>query len=143
MASLSTIEEVEVLVHICSFLDPKDLGHLARASVAFGRKIAWGTGTGTELRSAVDESARRWVLERPERQQLEVTWAGGEGESWLGRMWAILTIEGDALGLIGPASRHDVCDHVVEFDTVDCYEHQYCAKCRYGYSVYVYKEYLD
>ena len=65
--SFGGIEEQEVLVHICRFLldCPADLGHLACASSAFGRKTMWAgneaCGVCKGERSVVEETARRWV----------------------------------------------------------------------------------
>jgi hypothetical protein len=78
--------EKELLVHICSFLDrPKDLGRLACATSAFGRKTAWERSMvdgGAEQRSVVEESARRWA-----QQVVDDGGAGrGERQSWLRQM---------------------------------------------------------
>ena len=57
---------VEVLVHICSFLAPKDLGRLACVSI-FGRKLlGWphSIGMWPVERSVVEETARQWLVAR-------------------------------------------------------------------------------
>lgn len=38
---LMDVQDVEALVHICSFLAPTDLARLACASSGFGRKLVW------------------------------------------------------------------------------------------------------
>jgi ubiquitin-protein ligase len=73
-------------VYICSFLDPNDLGHLACVSASFGRKVSWRNtvdSAATELRSVVEEAARRWVVARLDEGQ---TWSGPVQRTWLGRM---------------------------------------------------------
>lgn len=80
------IEEVELLVRICGMLEPKYLGRLACVSATFGRKISWpGRGTPGE-RSVVEETAMRWVMMQPAKDQkaAAVLWTG-----WLRRMDAI------------------------------------------------------
>ena len=88
-AKLGSIEEVEVLVRICSFLALKALGRLSCVSRIFGRKTSWKgnvvDGDGTEQRSVVDETARRWVSACPDEEQAAVMhWPG-----WLRRMHEI------------------------------------------------------
>ena len=94
-----SIEEAEVLVQVCRFLGPKDLGRLACVSSSFGRKTCWermvGVGS-VELRSVVEETARRWVTARPIQEQ---AWAP-EGTSWLQRMHE-LQMQGAAATLSG------------------------------------------
>ena len=86
-AGLSSIEEVEVLLRICSHLPPTDLARLACVSRAFGGEIEWrsaadGDGDGTPaLRSVVEEAACRWVLARP--QAAAAAAVRGEGQSWV------------------------------------------------------------
>ena len=64
---LGAIEEIEVLLHICSFLESlKDLGRLACVSRTFGHRLWWpcadeSGGGELELRSIVEEAARRWM----------------------------------------------------------------------------------
>lgn len=94
------LEDVEVLLIICCFLEPKDLGRLARVSRLFGGKIQWRSseaGTAKESRSVVEESARRWVLGR---SWILDAWTLGrkepappEGKSWLRRMHDIGGVE--------------------------------------------------
>jgi hypothetical protein len=70
------IDESEVLLCICSFLPTKDLGRLACASRMFGQKRAWAQGAAAinnpegggdlEMRSVVEESARRRLVGLPE-----------------------------------------------------------------------------
>ena len=68
---LAAVEEIEVLLHICSFLGPSSLGRLACVSSSFGRKVEWSSTRcrtngdvqrlsdqpGDELWSLVDEAA--------------------------------------------------------------------------------------
>ena len=63
---LGVIEDPEVLLFICGFLEPKELSRLAGVSRGFGRKTQWAAleGGEPEMRSLVEESARRWVLAR-------------------------------------------------------------------------------
>lgn len=75
---LGDIMEVEVLIRICSYLEPKELGRMACVSRIFGSDIKWtvvsvaGGGTGQQcLRSVVEESARRWVLSWRRLQQAD------------------------------------------------------------------------
>ena len=56
------LEEREVLLHICSFLAPRELGRLACVSRTFGGGSS-GTTPSAGL-TLVEESARRWVLGR-------------------------------------------------------------------------------
>lgn len=66
---LGDIEELEVLLYICSFLPPKDLGRLACVARKFGQKMEWPRDLAYKpdgpnvlvTRSVVEESARRWV----------------------------------------------------------------------------------
>ena len=84
--TLGSIEEQEVLLAICAQLQsPQDLGRLACVSRTFGGPTQW-VGGGSESRSAVEESARRWVLART--PGAEGTRSEGEqrGRSWLWRM---------------------------------------------------------
>jgi hypothetical protein len=72
---LGDIEEIELLLAICGHLAPKDLGSLACVSREFGMPVAWTSSTNEgepELRSTVEESARRWVL----TQQGAPLWGG-------------------------------------------------------------------
>lgn len=83
LIGLAAVEEIEVLLHICSFLDPSSLGRLACVSSSFGRKVEWSSTRcrtngdvqrlsdqpGDELWSLVDEAAHRRLhreLGRPE-----------------------------------------------------------------------------
>ena len=64
---LGNLEELDVLLHICSFLAARELGRLACVSRCFGRKTEWVSAEDTEPslpRSLVSESARQWVLAR-------------------------------------------------------------------------------
>eukprot|EP01046_Picozoa_sp_COSAG06_P049978 COSAG06_NODE_7807_length_2365_cov_5.041005_2_plen_236_part_00 len=84
---LGDIEEVDVLLHICGLLVPKDLGRLACVSASFGRKTVWPHSAG-ELWSVVEETARLWVARRPAEEQARVgNWTN---ESWLRRMQVII-----------------------------------------------------
>ncbi len=110
---LGDIEEVELLVRICSFLAPKDLGRLARVSASFGRKTGWqrsAVGGRMEQRSAVEETARRWVTARPAEEQV---WS--PDGSWLWRMreiqrprWVIRTA-----GITGVVNWKDEAGHLM------------------------------
>ena len=84
---LGVIEDPEVLLFICSFLEPKELSRLAGVSRGFGRKTQWAAPEGgePEMRSLVEESARRWVLARRPPQ------AGWQ--SWLRRMHSVSTCQ--------------------------------------------------
>lgn len=88
---LGEIGEVEVLLHICRFLEPKALGRLACASVSFGLlcKTGWqgsADGAAAAQLSVVEEAARRWVLARPVEDQERVFHVPG----WLRRMDAMV-----------------------------------------------------
>ena len=88
---LGDLEEAEQLLRICGMLTPKDLARLACSAASFGRKIAWQrsavAGRGAEMRSVVEETARRWVTARSAREQeLVAQWSG-----WLRRMHEIQT----------------------------------------------------
>lgn len=54
----------EVLVRICVFLLPRELGKLACTSRSFGCATAWHASSNGEMRSVVEEAARRWVVAR-------------------------------------------------------------------------------
>ena len=54
----------EVLVHICAFLLPRELGTLACTSRCFGCATAWHASSNGAKHSVVEEAARRWVLAR-------------------------------------------------------------------------------
>lgn len=85
--NLDIIEDVEVLLHICGYIEqPKILGRLACVSSSFGRPFAWPSVAvvGREQWSVVEESARRWIV----AQQASCL---GSGHSWLRQMHAILT----------------------------------------------------
>ena len=84
---LGVIEDAEVLLFICGFLEPKELSRLAGVSRGFGRKREWAAleGGEPEMRSLVEESARRWVLARRPPQ------AGWQ--SWLRRMHGVSTCQ--------------------------------------------------
>lgn len=95
------LEDMEDLVIICCFLQPKDLGRLASVSRLFGGKIKWRgseAGTAKESWSVVEESARRWVLGR---SWILEAWTRGRKEpvppegmkSWLRRMHDIGGVE--------------------------------------------------
>ena len=80
---LGNLEELELLLRICSHLTLRELGRLACVSTMFGRKTTAGA------LSVVEESARRWVLARSEAEQERVKlWAD---ESWLRRVQGILS----------------------------------------------------
>ena len=82
------IEEIELLVLICGFLAPKDIGRLACTSASFGRKTKWRGDT--VERSVAEESARRWVMAQSEVEQESVRlWTD---ESWLRRMYGIMSL---------------------------------------------------
>eukprot|EP01048_Picozoa_sp_COSAG05_P010026 COSAG05_NODE_860_length_6900_cov_15.221291_4_plen_189_part_00 len=83
--TLSDIGELEVLIHICRFLKPKGLGRLACVSSSFGRKITWSHPRRLfyQQRSVVEETARRWVAERPVKKQAV---AAAQWSGWLRRM---------------------------------------------------------
>eukprot|EP01047_Picozoa_sp_COSAG01_P058193 COSAG01_NODE_6824_length_3482_cov_5.154597_1_plen_281_part_00 len=89
---LGDLQDIELLVYICGFSAPRDLGRLARVSASFGRKTAWQRsavhGGGTELRSVVEETARRWVVARPMEEQTRVA---AQCLGWLWRMNEIQT----------------------------------------------------
>ena len=84
---LGDLEEPEILLHICSFLDPNDLGHLACVSASFGRKTAWphsAAGEPLEQHSVVEEMARRWMAARAAESEEQLQ--ARVGVSWLRRM---------------------------------------------------------
>ena len=84
--TLGSIEEQEVLVAICAQLQsPQDLGRLACVSRAFGGPTQWAGG-GSESRSVVEESARRWVLARTPGAGSTRSEGEQRGRSWLWRM---------------------------------------------------------
>lgn len=81
------IGEVEVLLNICRFLEPKDLGRLACVSASFGLcKADWQRSAGTAQLSVVEDAAHRWVLARPAVDQALVAHI----PSWLQRMDAMV-----------------------------------------------------
>ena len=93
------LEEREVLLHICSFLAPRELGRLACVSRTFGGSNS-GTTPGAGL-TLVEESARRWVLRRLSAEAESAGQpfsAGREGSSasaespkgWVWRKWDII-----------------------------------------------------
>ena len=90
--TLGDIEEQEVLLTICAQLEsPQDLGRLACVSRAFGGPTMW-VGGGSQSRSVVEESARRWVLART--PSAEGTRSIGEQRGrgcWLRRMHELQT----------------------------------------------------
>jgi hypothetical protein len=97
-AGFGYIEELEIIVNICSSLDPKELGRLACVSASFKRRTAWRGAVTEEVRSVVEETARRWVSMQPVEEQARATalWPG-----WLRRMReiqvpfaAVLLVEG-------------------------------------------------
>lgn len=100
---LSDIEEVEILLHICSFLGVRALRSLACVSRCFGAKLEYENGVSTLLgQSVVEESARRLLSRCNEKEQawvrhlhprtselvtsiVEPTRLGG-AENWTGTM---------------------------------------------------------
>ncbi len=97
-AGFGNIEELEIIVRICSSLDPKELGRLACVSASFGLRTAWRGAVTEEVRSVVEETARRWVSMQPIEEQARAAalWPG-----WLRRMReiqvpfaAVLRVEG-------------------------------------------------
>lgn len=64
LLSLDDIEEVELLLRICSFLTPCDWRRLGRVSRHFGSKFEWpiSGGGAAGSRSVIQEMARRWSL---------------------------------------------------------------------------------
>lgn len=84
------VTDVEMLVNICGFLEPKDLGRAACVSHLFGGKINWACGgvvhQANAPRTVVEESARRWVLASLDEACTQITEPESEGDSWLRRM---------------------------------------------------------
>jgi hypothetical protein len=104
LLGLGQIEEVEVLVCICSYLAPKELGRLACVSASFGRKTAWqrsppAAGESTEQRSVVEETAQRWVASRPANEQ---AWSAAmwPGCDWLRCMHKMIQVPHPAVLLV-------------------------------------------
>jgi hypothetical protein len=86
-AGLGDIDEIELLVNICSNLEAKELGRLARVSRAFGQKVKCSSDAGGPdlLRSVVEESARRWMLDHGQ-QATRMGWVSHlPEEGWLRR----------------------------------------------------------
>ena len=94
MLTLSDIDEDEVLVRICSFLTPKDLGRLASVARCFSQKVKWRRNSGNtdqqkasfEMRSVIEESSRRWVMAVGAEEHAQTTQSQPQTpETWLQR----------------------------------------------------------
>eukprot|EP01043_Picozoa_sp_COSAG02_P008324 COSAG02_NODE_264_length_26618_cov_244.096459_8_plen_182_part_00 len=96
-AGLGNIVDSEVLVHICSFLAPKDLGRLACAARCFSTKVEWSGSSSPEMRSVIEESVRRWAMasmQTGEQEQAE------EMNSWLRRKQILVLKQSSADELV-------------------------------------------
>jgi hypothetical protein len=89
--------ELEMLLHACSYLAPRDLGRLACATRCFGGRSEWASSSSADgspppvaVHSLVEEASRRWVLEHPLDRDAAPRWAGGRS-CWLRHMHAIRT----------------------------------------------------
>ena len=125
------LEEREVLLHICSFLAPRELGRLACVSRTFGGSSSGATpGAGLTL---VEESARRWVLGRLRVESAGQPFSAGrdavvasEGSSaespkgWVWRKWDII-------------HRAMVLEPIDSFDAMGLSDQLLRGICAYGF----------
>ena len=132
---LGVIEDAEVLLFICGFLEPKELSRLAGVSRGFGRKTQWAAleGGEPEMRSLVEESARRWVLGRLRVESAGQPFSAGrdavvasEGSSaespkgWVWRKWDII-------------HRAMVLEPIDSFDAMGLSDQLLRGICAYGF----------
>ena len=59
VVGMGDIQEMEVLLRICSFLKPKGLSRLACVSKSFGHKIGWLDGGTTGWQHTVADGVER------------------------------------------------------------------------------------
>eukprot|EP01043_Picozoa_sp_COSAG02_P050790 COSAG02_NODE_5266_length_4485_cov_2.297538_1_plen_195_part_00 len=99
MLTLSDIDEHEVLVRICSFLTPKDLGRLASVARCFSQQVKWLRKPGIteqqqasfEMRSVIEESSRRWVMSVGAEEHAQMTQSQPQtATTWLQRKHSVM-----------------------------------------------------
>eukprot|EP01047_Picozoa_sp_COSAG01_P077308 COSAG01_NODE_13877_length_1524_cov_1.363509_1_plen_294_part_00 len=96
--SIGLVEDRELLLFICTFLQPRELGRLACVSRGFGcaaacvhDDVAPGAQGAPEMRSLVEETARRWVQGVAVQQRRWDSQTAHAWPSWLRWMHAAQT----------------------------------------------------